>query len=77
MNNSDNVVVRYWMSGSAVAFFGAVLARVVAPSPAGRTMVVISTTGQLLVLSGLIILALGVRHRVRSTGVSPEQDSAL
>lgn len=55
---------RYWSTGVLVAICGVVCARVVGPSAAGTLRVCLTLGGQLVALSGLFIICLGVRRRI-------------
>jgi hypothetical protein len=64
-----NVVTnaRFWIAGSAVAFFGVLLVRVVSPSLDGKIKIYVTVGGQLLAILGLFILCLGVRRRIKQS----------
>jgi hypothetical protein len=55
----------HWINGSFIAFLGVVLVRVVAPALDGRLRLASMLAGQLIALAGLLVIALGVRRRVR------------
>lgn len=56
---------RFWIAGSAVAFLGVLLVRVVSPSLDGKPQIYVTAGGQLLAILGLFILCLGVRRRIK------------
>ncbi len=59
--------LRPWLTGTAVAFAGVFLARIVAPQLEGQARFFATALGQLLALAGLFILCLGVRRRIRAS----------
>ena len=54
----------YWLSGLALAAIGVLLARLVAPTLEGRAGSLVTLTGQLVALGGLVTICFGVRRRV-------------
>jgi drug/metabolite transporter superfamily protein YnfA len=58
---------RYWIAGTALAFAGVAVARVVAPGYEARTRAALALTGQLVALAGLAIILLGIRRRLSRT----------
>lgn len=65
---------RFWIAGSAVAFLGVLLARVVSPSFDGKTKIYLTVGGQLLAILGLFILCLGVRRRIKQAASEGASD---
>lgn len=57
--------LRYWSTGLLIALAGVTAARVIAPECTGRLRLVLTVGGQLVALSGLFIICLGVRARLR------------
>lgn len=57
--------LRYWSTGALVALCGVTCARVIAPTSTGQLRVVLTLGGQLVALSGLFIICLGVRRRIK------------
>jgi hypothetical protein len=57
--------LRYWISGTTIALAGVVLSRLLAPHCNGHARIVATLSGQILALSGLFILCLGVRQRIQ------------
>ncbi len=56
--------LRYWVSGLLVAGAGIVAVRWIAPGFEGAARLVLTVGGELLALSGLLVIAIGVRRRV-------------
>lgn len=56
-----------WVAGTAIAFIGVALARVVAPNLEGSARLLLTGAGELLALGGLFMLCLVVRRRIRAT----------
>jgi hypothetical protein len=63
---------RFWIAGTFVALAGVALARGVAPSLGSPARLYCTVGGQLLALSGLVLLAYGVSRRVRRDGESAQ-----
>lgn len=57
--------LRPWIAGVLTAFTGVALARVVGPSLDGSLRIYTTVGGQLLALTGLFIICLGIRRRIR------------
>ncbi len=55
----------YWIFGTAIAFAGVVISRVVAAGFEGRVHAMLALTGQLVAFGGLLIILLGIRRRLR------------
>lgn len=62
---------RSWLLGLALAALGVLIARVVAPGLDSRAGAACALTGQLLALAGLLVIALGIRRRLRSVPALP------
>lgn len=54
-----------WILGTLVAFVGVALARTFGPSLDGNTRLFVTVGGEFLALTGLFIICLGVRRRIR------------
>lgn len=67
---------RYWVAGVVVALAGVLLARGLAPRLATEARAWVEVVGQLMGLAGLLIIALGVRRRLRAA-VAPSGPLAL
>ncbi|ACB76591.1 hypothetical protein [Opitutus terrae] len=70
--------LRPWIAGVLTAFLGVALARVVAPSFEGNLRIYTTVAGQLLALTGLLILCLGIRRRIKhavSAGATDHSNS--
>lgn len=57
----------HWIAGIALAIVGVILARIVAPEFGTRVHSVVAAGGQLVAISGLVVICFGVRRRVWST----------
>lgn len=55
-----------------LAFTGVALARLVAPSLAGHSRLAVTIGGQLVALSGLFVICLGVRRRIKQAADQKE-----
>jgi hypothetical protein len=55
---------RRWLLGTLLALIGVVLARLVAPTCTKSTSTGLTLVGQLLGLTGLFIIARGIRRRL-------------
>jgi hypothetical protein len=69
---------RPWITGTVIAFLGVALARVVAPHVGGAWRFGFTLSGELVALTGLLVIGLGIRRRLREgaanggpPGVSP------
>jgi len=60
--------LRYWIAGSIAAFAGVALAREVAPQMAATARIWCTVGGQVLALTGLLIICVGVSRRTRRDG---------
>jgi hypothetical protein len=56
----------FWIGGTVLAFVGVALARTVSPLLDGRWRGASLVGGELLALAGLLIIAIGIRRRVRT-----------
>jgi hypothetical protein len=56
---------RHWIVGTALAFAGVTVARLVAPGLEGRSRAGVALFGQLVALGGLLIIILGIRRRLQ------------
>jgi hypothetical protein len=73
MNRATPFFSCYWMGGGVLALGGATFARFLAPSIALPLRFYATAAGQFAALTGLFIIAVGVRQRLRRAGtrVSP------
>ncbi|MFA6960069.1 MAG: hypothetical protein WC205_04865 [Opitutaceae bacterium] len=62
---------RYWLAGIALAIAGVAISRLLAPEFQARSHATIALIGQLLALSGLWVIIMGIRRRLRSQAVEP------
>ena len=53
----------YWIAGTAIAFLGAALVRLISPEIEGALGWVTLGTGHFLVIAGLTIIVFGTRRR--------------
>ncbi len=61
--------LRYWASGFAIAGLGVIAARWIAPGFEGTARLAWTIGGELFALTGLLIIAIGVRRRVAAASV--------
>ena len=61
---------RHWLSGLALAAAGVALARVVAPSFSAQPRAVLALAGQLVAITGLLVIARGIRLRIENAASS-------
>ncbi len=68
---------RHWFAGLALAVLGVSLARLVAPALDVQPRAVVTLAGQLISLSGLLVIARGIRLRIAtaSAGTPPVSGS--
>lgn len=57
---------RWWLGGSALAAVGVILVRQAAPALASSARSWTQLGGELIALSGLLVIAWGISRRVRS-----------
>ncbi len=65
---------RHWLIGLALATGGVVFVRLVAPACADhRLRAVVALSGEIIALTGLFVIMLGIRRRIRlqSAAVQP------
>ena len=55
----------HWIFGTAMAFAGVAVSRLLAPGFAGRAHAVVALAGQLIALGGLVVILFGIRRRLR------------
>ncbi len=67
--------LRYWSTGVLVALCGVVCARVIAPTSTGNVRIALTLGGQLVAFSGLFILCLGVRRRLKQAAAPSDQSA--
>jgi hypothetical protein len=67
MNARHRPALRSWLTGLALAAIGVLGARVLAPALADQARLACTLGAQGLALSGLLVIALGVRRRVRGS----------
>lgn len=67
---------RFWIAGIIVAISGVACARVIGPSLTGTWRISTIVGGQLFALSGLFIICVGVRRRLRNHGEVTAQSPA-
>jgi hypothetical protein len=58
---------KFWSAGIITALLGVALARAVGPSLVGPARIATVVAGQILALTGLFIICLGVRRRIKQT----------
>lgn len=66
MSPAFHASARHWLAGLALAAVGVVSARLLAPALPAVPGSIVAFLGQMTALSGLLVIALGVRRRVRS-----------
>lgn len=54
----------YWLTGAAIAFFGAFIARGLAEQVAGEAKIPFWIAGSIIIFAGLWVLSQGTRSRV-------------
>ncbi|MCR6656971.1 MAG: hypothetical protein NVV63_14445 [Opitutus sp.] len=62
--------LRYWASGFAIAGLGVIAARWIAPGFEGTARLAWTIGGELFALTGLLIIAIGVRRRVAAASAA-------
>jgi len=67
---------RHWLAGLALAAVGVAAARLLAPALSDTPRSVVTLLGQVIALSGLLVIALGVRRRVRDAAAEPAASEA-
>lgn len=65
MKSAPRASTRHRLAGLALAAAGVVLARFVAPALAPEFRAIAALAGTMIAASGLLVIALGVRHRMR------------
>jgi hypothetical protein len=55
---------RHWLTGIVLAAAGVAVNRLLAPGFEGRAHAAVAVTGQLVALSGLFVILLGIRRRL-------------
>ncbi len=60
----------YWIGGAVMAAVGVLLARVVGPHVAPSLRIAVTLGGQLLALSGLLLICVGVSRRLKRDGTA-------
>jgi hypothetical protein len=63
-------IAAYWIIGVTLALTGALVARFVAPGLAETHRAIISVAGHLAAGAGLLVIAIGVRNRLRVAGAA-------
>ena len=63
---------RFWIVGTTVAFVGVAVSRLLARGFDGRAHATLALTGELIALSGLMIILFGIRRRLRGGGFQVE-----
>jgi len=63
--NSLRANWRIWLSGTAIAVTGVIIARLVAPHFEGKTQAVLSMIGRFTGFAGLIVIVFGVNRRLK------------
>jgi len=56
---------RIWLTGTAIAVAGVIIARLVAPHYTGKTQTALSSAGRLTSFAGLIVIIFGVNRRLK------------
>jgi hypothetical protein len=62
---------RYWLGGSLLAVAGVLLARVFGPHATSPLRLPLTLGGQLLALSGLFLICVGVSRRLKRDAANP------
>lgn len=75
MSPAIRASARYWLTGLILAAVGVALARLVAPGFAERPRSLIALAGEVVALSGLFVIALGIRRRLRRAAAEPAHES--
>lgn len=65
MSPAFHASARHWLAGLALAVLGVVIARLVAPGFAPRPRATLALVGEVVALAGLLVIALGIRRRLR------------
>jgi len=55
---------RFWINGILLALVGIVLARLVAPQLETKIAIIVKVGGQLIALTGLLIICIGIKRRI-------------
>jgi len=55
---------RFWINGILLAVVGIVLARLVAPQLETKIAIIVKVGGQLIALTGLLIICIGIKRRI-------------
>ena len=55
----------HWVFGTAMAFAGVAVSRLLAPGFGGRPHAAVALAGQLIALGGLVVILFGIRRRLR------------
>lgn len=55
---------RFWVSGIFIALVGIALARFVAPQFETKIAIITKVVGQLIALTGLLIICIGIKRRI-------------
>ncbi len=65
----------WWIGGTATAFLGLALLRLLAPELAGAPAMIAAATGYLLVAAGITILALATRRKPEEAFIAVDKDA--
>ena len=71
-NVRDNI--RFWLSGVGTAIVGVCLARGIGPHLAGNLRWIAVLGGQFLALTGVFLICVGVRQRLRRSEARPTNE---
>ena len=67
---------KFWIAGTATAFLGAALVRLISPDIEGALGYVVLGSGHFLVIAGLTIIVFGTRSRPEEAFISVARDPA-
>lgn len=65
MSPAFHASARHWLAGLVLAAAGVAIARLIAPAFADRARAALALAGELVALAGLLVIALGIRRRIR------------
>ncbi len=66
MSPAIKASARHWLAGIAIAGVGVAVSRLIAPGFDAPGRAATALAGQLIALSGLLIILLGIRRRLRN-----------
>ncbi len=65
----------YWIAGAVLAIGGALAARFLAPALGETLRAIVTSAGHLAAGAGLLVIAVGVRNRVRQANAAVQADA--